>query len=44
MLRRESRRSPDMLTPAMMPVVAGKKTANTPQKSVPRKPSSGAPG
>lgn len=29
-----SRRSPDMLTPAMMPVTAGKKIANTVQKPV----------
>ncbi len=33
-------RSPDMLTPAMMPVTAGKKTANTGQK--PGEPGSAA--
>ncbi len=33
-----------MFAPARMPVVAGKKTANTPQKSVPEKPSSTNPG
>ena len=44
MLRRGFLSSPDMLAPAMMPVAAGKNTANTPQKVVPRKPVSGAPG
>ena len=44
MLRRGFFSSPDMLAPAMMPVVAGKKTAKTTQKSAPWKPCSGKPG
>ena len=44
MLFRGSRSSPDMLAPAMMPVAAGKNTANTAQKSVPENSFSGEPG
>lgn len=44
MLRRGSLSSPDMLAPAMIPVAAGKKTAKTPQKAIPEKPSSTEPG
>ncbi len=44
MLRRGFFSSPDMLAPAMMPVAAGKKTANTTQKEVPLNPFSGEPG
>ena len=35
MLRRGLASSPDMLAPAMIPVAAGKNTANTAQKSTP---------
>ena len=42
--RAGSRRSPDMLTPAMMPVTAGKKTAKTAQKLLPGATGAPRPG